>query len=82
MEVFIRMQNTKKYTTWESLPDTLTAQHISEFLGISRRRVYELFHVNVKDGGIPNFKIGATKRVEKADLKHWITLKKEEQLHA
>ena len=76
------MQNTKQYTTWDSLPDTLTAQHIADFLGISRRRVYELFQVKVKDGGIPNFKIGAKKRVDKADLKHWITLKKEEQLHA
>jgi hypothetical protein len=44
--------------------------------------VYELFQVNVKDGGIPNFKIGATKRVDKADFKHWIALKKQEQLHA
>ncbi|MEW4309461.1 helix-turn-helix domain-containing protein [Rossellomorea marisflavi] len=76
------MHNTKKHTTWESLPDTLTAQHISEFLGISRRRVYELFQMNEKDGGIPNFKIGATIRVDKADFKHWITLKKEEQFHA
>ena len=75
------MKNTKKHTTWESLPDTLTAQHISEFLGISRRRVYELFKMDVKDGGIQNFKIGATKRVDKADFKQWITLKKEEQLH-
>jgi excisionase family DNA binding protein len=73
------MQNEKEYTTWESLPDTLTAKHIAEFLGISRRRVYELFQVNVKDGGIPNFTIGATtKRVDKADLKQWISLKKVE----
>ncbi|PFP26521.1 DNA-binding protein [Bacillus sp. AFS073361] len=77
------MPNTNKHTTWDSLPDTLTAQHISEFLGISRRRVYELFQMNVKDGGIPNFKIGSvTKRVDKADFKHWIALKKEEQYHA
>jgi len=34
------MKTTKEYSTWESLPDTLTAMHISQFLGISRRRVY------------------------------------------
>lgn len=69
------MKNTKeikKYTTWESLPDTLTAEHISQFLGISRRRVYELFQIPLKQGGIPAFTIGASKRVEKADFKMWI----------
>lgn len=71
------MQNTKQYTTWESLPDTLTAQHIAEFLGISRRRVYELFQIHPDFGGIPNFEIGASKRVEKTDFKNWITMKKE-----
>lgn len=71
------MQNTKKYTTWESLPDFLTAQHIAEFLGISRRRVYELFQTHPDFGGIPNFEIGASKRVEKTDFKNWISMKKE-----
>lgn len=71
------MESTKNYTTWESLPDTLTAQHISQFLGISRRRVYELFQIHPDFGGIPNFEIGASKRVEKTDFKIWITLKKE-----
>ncbi|WP_391117751.1 helix-turn-helix domain-containing protein [Psychrobacillus sp. L3] len=71
------MERTKNYTTWESLPDTLTAQHISQFLGISRRRVYELFLVHVEQGGIPNFEIGASKRVEKSDLKNWIAHRKE-----
>ncbi|TYR78455.1 helix-turn-helix domain-containing protein [Priestia megaterium] len=71
------MPNTNKHTTWDSLPDTLTAQHISEFLGISRRRVYELFQVSIAKGGIPNFKIGATKRVDKTDFKQWIAQRKE-----
>lgn len=66
------MQTTVKYTTWESLPDTLTAKHIAEFLGISRRRVYELFQTHVEHGGIPNFAIGTSKRVEKSDFKQWI----------
>jgi excisionase family DNA binding protein len=66
------MKETKRHTTWESLPDTLTAQHISEFLAISRKTVYELLKVNVEQGGIPFFHIGASKRVDKKDLKHWI----------
>lgn len=73
------MENSKKYTTWESLPDTLTALHISQFLGISRRRVYELLQMNVEYGGIPNFSIGTSKRVEKSDFKLWIMKLKEKR---
>lgn len=73
------MEGSKKYTTWERLPDTLTALHISEFLGISRRRVYELFQMHVEHGGIPNYEIGASKRVEKTDFKHWIKRLKEKK---
>ncbi|MEK4974727.1 helix-turn-helix domain-containing protein [Niallia sp. FSL R7-0648] len=71
------MQTTKKYKTWDSLPDTLTAQHIAEFLSISRRRVYELFQTQIEHGGIPNFSIGTSKRVEKSDFKQWILRLKE-----
>lgn len=65
------MQNKRDFTTWDSLPDTLTAEHIAQFLGISRRRVYELFQIHVNHGGIPNFSIGASKRVDKEDFKQW-----------
>ncbi|ENH95686.1 hypothetical protein J416_14812 [Gracilibacillus halophilus YIM-C55.5] len=68
-----------KFSTWDSLPDTLTALHISQFLQISRRRVYELFHTHVEKGGIPNFEIGASKRVSKEDFKKWISLKMKEK---
>lgn len=71
---------TKKYTSWEALPDTLTALHVSQFLGISRRRVYELFQLHKEHGGIPNFKIGASKRVDKQDFKAWIEKKKAENV--
>ncbi|WP_164670235.1 helix-turn-helix domain-containing protein [Virgibacillus doumboii] len=73
------MKSTKKqkYTTWESLPETLTALDISQFLRISRRRVYELFQIHVDNGGIPNFEIGASKRVDKNDFKNWISQKKD-----
>lgn len=72
------MQNTKdkEYTTWESLPDTLTAHQIAKFLGISRRRVYELLQLHEDRGGIPNFSIGASKRIEKSDLQQWVKNKK------
>jgi len=54
------------------LPEILTAQIIATYLGISRRKVYELFQTVPKRGGIPNFDIGASKRVEKKDFTHWI----------
>jgi excisionase family DNA binding protein len=73
------MSNTAQYTTWESLPDMLEAIHIAQLLGISRRRVYELFQLSVEHGGIPKFKIGATIRVEKLDFKQWIDQRKEEK---
>ncbi len=76
------MSQTKQYTTWESLPDTLTASHIAQFLGISRKTVYELFKLNVEHGGIPNFDIGASKRVEKADLAMWINNQKQKKAQA
>ncbi|MCM2591446.1 helix-turn-helix domain-containing protein [Rossellomorea marisflavi] len=70
-----------KYTTWSSLPDTLTAAHISEFLGISRKTVYELFKLSTEHGGIPNFEIGASKRVEKSDLEAWIQAQKQKKVN-
>jgi hypothetical protein len=33
----------------------------------------------VEHGGIPNFEIGASKRVEKADFKQWIEQLKEKK---
>ncbi|MDR7080186.1 excisionase family DNA binding protein [Neobacillus niacini] len=65
------MERTKKYTTWESLPDNLTALQIASYLGISRRRVYELFQVKVENGGIPVFQLGASKRVKKDAFRKW-----------
>jgi hypothetical protein len=73
------LNKTKQYITWESLPDALTAAHIAEFLCISRKTVYELFKLNVEHGGIPNFEIGASKRVEKADLEIWVAAQKQKK---
>ena len=56
----------------DDLPEILTAKLIATYLGVSRRRVYELFQLNPKHGGIPNFEIGASKRVDKQDFIKWI----------
>ena len=71
------MKNTT--TAESSLPDILTAQHISDYLGISRRRVYELFQLKPQAGGIPNFEIGLSKRADKADFLNWIKARKQEK---
>ena len=63
----------------DNLPEILTAQHIATYLGISRRRVYELFQTVPRHGGIPNFEIGASKRVEKKDFIKWIGDRKQEK---
>lgn len=63
----------------EELPEILTAQHIAKYLGISRRRVYELFQLKPQYGGIPNFDIGFSKRVEKDDFIDWIQRRKLEK---
>lgn len=63
--------------TLENMPEILTAQHIATYLGISRRRVYELFQTYPEAGGIINFDIGFSKRVEKKDFIAWLESKKQ-----
>ncbi|MNW45489.1 Helix-turn-helix domain protein [compost metagenome] len=65
-----------KIVNYEALPDLLTAQHIADYLSISRRRVYELFQIPPDRGGIPCIEIGMSKRVDKRDLIKWIEMKK------
>lgn len=61
------------------LPEVLTAQHISDYLGVSRGKIYTLFQINPASGGIPNFDIGTSKRVEKKDFLAWIEARKGEK---
>lgn len=61
----------------QKLPQILMAQHIAKYLGISRRRVYELLQINEEAGGIRCFQIGSSKRVDKEDFFKWIEKKKE-----
>jgi len=63
----------------DELPEVITAQHIATYLGISRGKVYTLFQINPASGGIPNFAIGTSKRVEKKDFLAWIEARKGEK---
>ena len=56
----------------ENLPDILTAQHIADYLGISRKRVYEFFQIKPDYGGIKSFDIGYSKRARKTDFLRWL----------
>ncbi|KAE8559887.1 helix-turn-helix domain-containing protein [Paenibacillus polymyxa] len=60
-----------KKTHWDELPDILTAQDIAELFGLTRRTVYDLFILNPSHGGIPNFKIGKSRRADKKDVRAW-----------
>lgn len=69
----------RKILSIDQLPDILTAQNIADYLTISRRRVYELFKLHPEHGGIPNFDIGFSKRVDKQDFINWIEARKQEK---
>lgn len=61
----------------QNLPQILTAQQIAKYLGVSRRRVYELMQISEEAGGIRCFQIGMSKRVDKDDFFEWIEKKKD-----
>ena len=63
----------------DELPEVITAQHISDYLGISRGKIYTLFQIKPASGGIPNFDIGNSKKVEKKDFLAWIEARKREK---
>lgn len=62
--------------TAHNLPPVLVAQQIADFLMISRKRVYELLQLHKEHGGIPNFQIGASRRVDRDDFLAWIETRK------
>ena len=63
----------------DNLPEILTAQNISDYLKISRSRIYEMFQIPPGMGGIPNFEIGNSKRVDKQDFLEWIEARKKDK---
>lgn len=68
-----------KAITLEEMPQSLTAQHIASFLGLARNTVYELYDTPVELGGIPNMRIGNSRRTLKSDFIAWMETKKQEQ---
>lgn len=64
--------------TLEELPPALTAQHIADYLGLARSTIYERYDMPVEVGGIPNFKVGNSRRTLKTDLIAWIENRKKE----
>lgn len=63
--------------SFKELSEILTAKDVSMYLGISRRRVYDLLKIHPNAGGIKNFDIGFSKRIQKDDFAEWIELQKE-----
>jgi hypothetical protein len=62
----------KKEVSLDKLPEIITAQNISDYLHISRNRVYELMKLSPEHGGIPVISIGFTKRVRKETFEMWL----------
>lgn len=65
--------------TKKEFPEVLVAQDIADHLRISRRRVYELFQRSEEAGGIRNYEIGITKRVDIEDFFNWLDRLKDEK---
>lgn len=63
----------------DEYPEILTCADISEYLHLSRRRVYELLKLSPAHGGIPSFEIGASKRAKRASFKLWVDKLEQEQ---
>ncbi len=52
----------------DDLPDILSPQHVADYVGISRQRIYDL----CQSGELKNFTIGASRRIYKKDMLNWI----------
>lgn len=61
----------------ENLPDILKAEHLIDFLDMSRSKVYGLMRIKKEAGGIPAVRIGRNVRVLKHDLIEWLDNQKE-----
>lgn len=65
-----------KILTADEMPDILSAQLIANYLGLSRSTIYSLFDVNPEFGGIPNFSIGISRKVDKQVFFNWLESRK------
>ena len=76
-----------KIMKFEELPDQLSAQHIADYLGKSRRWVYEMMKISPEVGGIPSYTLPSIvgtgkclhKRVSKIDFGEWLQTLKSQQ---
>lgn len=69
----------KKILTLDELPDLLTPKHCADYLGISRRRIYEYCQMDSEAGGLPSWKIGESRKICKSELIKWIEILKKSQ---
>ncbi|OAB30209.1 hypothetical protein PMSD_20705 [Paenibacillus macquariensis subsp. defensor] len=53
------------------LPRHLTANHIVEYTGLSKNRIYEFLGINPEYGGIPCFRIGSTVLSKREEFLVW-----------
>ena len=58
-----------------SLPDVLTARHISDYLHVTTRQVYIWMATAPEHGGLRSFSIGRVTRAYKTDFISWINEK-------
>lgn len=65
----------KKIVRLEELSDILTPQQVADYLGISRRGIYEFCLLNPTDGGLPSFTVGASRKIKKTSLIDWIEMR-------
>lgn len=66
--------------TTQELSEILTAEEIAQYLRINVRRVYDNLNLSPQAGGIPNFKLGKQKRVDKIDFLNWMEGQKGKQV--
>lgn len=70
----------KSPITIEELPPIMTAQHIADLLILARNTVYELFDLPPDRGGIPNFRVGNSRRATKEEVIKWIARQQQTQI--
>ncbi|WP_068779629.1 helix-turn-helix domain-containing protein [Paenibacillus sp. GM2] len=61
----------------EDLPDLLTPQQVADYIGISRKRVYEFCQLKESAGGLVSFLIGKSRKIEKQEMVRWLDSMKE-----
>jgi len=58
----------EKLLTLDRLPDILTPQHVADYTGISRQRIYD----HCQTGDLKSFTIGASRKIDKNEMLTWL----------